>query len=306
MTAARQRIDLVRHLEYFVAVAEELHFGRAADAVGVSQPPLSQGVQRLERRLGAVLFERGPRGVRLTPAGAQLLPRARTVLTEVAALLAAAADTGQQPLGLRLGVPPQLGTATVAALLSAARPVLAGRRVDLVTAPSARLLVDVTERRLDLAVVTHPAPLTGVCGGPVVRIPTQLLIATDHVLAQRRSAVIGLHELAPVLPLALPPRHHHPAVHDQMLDVMERFGVRLSLRHADDDRSGVLIAAAGSTAALTTDAALSSAAVVALAIADDPLPLRLRLIHALDADTPVDPAVVDGLQRELERGRVRR
>ena len=295
----------MRHLEYFVAVAEELHFGRAADAVGVSQPPLSQGVQRLERRLGAVLFERGPRGVRLTPAGTQLLPRARAILAEVTALLSAAADDGQQPLGLRLGVPPQVGTDTVAALLSAARSVLFDQRIELMTAPSARLLLDVTEGRLDLAVITHPAPLTGVRGGPVVRIPTRILIATDHALAQRSSATIGLHELAPVLALALPPRHHHPAVHDQMVDVMERFGVRLSLRHAEDDRSGVLIAAGGSTAALTTDAALSSAAVVALALADDPLPLRLRLIHALDATSTVEPAVVDALQRVLERERVR-
>src|ERR1700712_4406213 len=100
MVAARRRIDLVRHLEFFVAVADELHFGRAADLVGVRQPPLSQGVQRLERRLGALLFERGPRGVRLTPAGALLLPRARAILAEVETLLVVAADNGQQAIGL--------------------------------------------------------------------------------------------------------------------------------------------------------------------------------------------------------------
>ena len=138
MVAARQRIDLVRHLEFFVAVAEELHFGRAADVVGVSQPPLSQGLQRLERRLGTDLFERGSRGVRLTPAGVALLPHARTILAEVGVLLAVATDTRQQPVGLRLGVAPQLCTATVAALLAAARPTMAGQRIELVTAPSAR------------------------------------------------------------------------------------------------------------------------------------------------------------------------
>jgi hypothetical protein len=93
MVAARQRIDLVRHLEFFVAVAEELHFGRVADVVGVSQPPLSQGLQRLERRLGRLLFDRGSGGVRLTPAGkgaelTSLTTRDRTPgLTGISAML---------------------------------------------------------------------------------------------------------------------------------------------------------------------------------------------------------------------------
>src|SRR5690242_17570753 len=92
MSPAQRRIDIVRHLEFFVAVADELHFGRAADAVGVSQPPLSQGVRRLEEKLGSVLLERSSRGVTLTPAGVALLPHARRVLVEVQQLLAAADD----------------------------------------------------------------------------------------------------------------------------------------------------------------------------------------------------------------------
>jgi DNA-binding transcriptional LysR family regulator len=303
MVAARQRIDMIRHLEFFVAVAEELHFGRAADAVGVSQPPLSQGLQRLERRLGTALFERGSRGVRLTPAGSLLLPHARTILDEVGVLLAVAADNGQRPVGLRMGVAPQVGTATVAALVSAARPAVADRRIELVTAPSARLVADVADGRIGAAVITHPAPLAGVRGGPVVRIPTRLLISADHSLTQRNAASIGLRDLARELPLALPPREHHPAVHDQMLDVMARFGVRLSGRCVEDDRSAVLIAAAGSAAALTTDVTLSSAAVVNLAVDGDPLPLRLRLVHGFDGAAPPAPAVLDTMQRTLERER---
>jgi hypothetical protein len=105
--------------------------------------------------------------------------------------------------------------------------------------------------------------------------------------------------------LALPPREHHPAVHEQMLDVMARFGVRLSTRHVEDERSAVLVAAAGSAAALTTDDTLSSAAVVNLAVEGDPLPLRLRLVHGLDTAVPPEPAVLDTLQRTLERERER-
>ncbi|WP_098955698.1 LysR family transcriptional regulator [Pseudonocardia sp. N23] len=74
-----------RELRYFVAVAEELHFGRAALRLGIAQPPLSRAVQQLERRLGVTLLERGSRGVALTGAGAVLLREGRAALDAVAA-----------------------------------------------------------------------------------------------------------------------------------------------------------------------------------------------------------------------------
>ncbi|GAA2975424.1 MULTISPECIES: LysR family transcriptional regulator [Streptomyces] len=69
-----------RELRYFVAVAEELHFGRAAERLGMTQPPLSRAIQQLERRLGARLLERGRRGVALTGAGEMLLHEGRAAL----------------------------------------------------------------------------------------------------------------------------------------------------------------------------------------------------------------------------------
>jgi DNA-binding transcriptional LysR family regulator len=80
----------VRQLRHFAAVAETLHFGRAAERLGMTQPPLSQSIQALERDVGALLFARSKRSVRLTPLGEQWLPEVRAALAAIDALPAAA------------------------------------------------------------------------------------------------------------------------------------------------------------------------------------------------------------------------
>jgi len=91
----------VAQLEYFVVVAEEGNVGRAATRLRISQPPLSRQIRALEDELGVPLFERLPRGVRLLPAGATLLPRARAILADLAtaahAVRRAGADTVSPP-----------------------------------------------------------------------------------------------------------------------------------------------------------------------------------------------------------------
>ena len=94
----------LRQLRYFVAVAEELHFGRAAERLHMSQSPLSRAIRELERELGVVLFVRTTRHVELTPAGSALLERARRALAEIDAAIddarrAAQPDSGSLSIG---------------------------------------------------------------------------------------------------------------------------------------------------------------------------------------------------------------
>src|SRR3954470_8245233 len=94
----------LRQLRYFAAVAEHANFNRAAERLHVAQPALSRQVGGLEKELGVVLFERLPRGVRLTPAGAAFGDRARRILAEVEAAREHALDAQRGKVGtLRLG-----------------------------------------------------------------------------------------------------------------------------------------------------------------------------------------------------------
>ncbi|WP_327115562.1 LysR substrate-binding domain-containing protein [Nocardia sp. NBC_01730] len=222
-------MDQLRQLRYFVTVAEELHFGRAAQRLGIAQPPLSQRIRRLETDLGARLFERDSRHVELTEAGQILLAEARDLLArwDRTKTLVGKAHRGEID-ALRVGVPPELAGRILAALLTAfeARDV----RVDLqelTTAEQVRLLAD---RQLDAGLLQHPVDVVGLELGPVVETPLGVVLPRDSPLAAR--SALELADLAGH-GLVIFPRAAAPGFYDETLRRCWEHGFRpTSVQHA--------------------------------------------------------------------------
>ncbi|MGW3148155.1 LysR substrate-binding domain-containing protein [Streptomyces sp. NPDC001177] len=206
----------LRQLTYFVAVAEELHFGRAAERLHIVQSAVSQQIQRLERELRAELFDRTPRRVRLTSAGERLLPEARAVLAAAEKARAAVAP----PPGLRIGTGTRPGRHLDRALAAFAER-LPDVPVELVVLPAEERLGKVAGGQLDAAFVRAAEPPPGVRVLPLWADPLMAALPTAHPLAAR--AEIDLIELAG-LPLALTPRRTNPALVDLVVDACRRAG----------------------------------------------------------------------------------
>ncbi|MFI6492028.1 LysR substrate-binding domain-containing protein [Streptomyces sp. NPDC050564] len=199
----------LRQLSYFVTVAEELHFGRAAARLHIVQSAVSQQIRRLERELGAELFDRSPRHVRLTGAGERLLPEARAVLVAADRARAAVAPVAALRLGTSTGLGEHLDR--VLAAFAEREP---GVQVELVALPAEERLARVADGRLDAAFVRGAAPREhppGVRVLPLWPDPLVAALPAGHPLAARDE--VALDELAG-LPLSITARRINPALVD--------------------------------------------------------------------------------------------
>jgi DNA-binding transcriptional LysR family regulator len=215
----------LRQLRYFVAVAEELHFGRAAERLLIVQSAVSQQVRRLERELGAELFDRSRRQVLLTDAGQRFLPEARAVLAaEQRALATLAAHTAAHGGGrLRIGTSTGMGE-RLDRVLDALADAEPSPRVEFVSLPATARLEHVARGELDAAFVRGVE-----AGPPEVRLipvwhdPLLVVLSARHPLAGRPQGLADLAELAG-LPLYLTARRNNPPLVDLVVGACQDAG----------------------------------------------------------------------------------
>ncbi|SIT49269.1 Uncharacterized HTH-type transcriptional regulator YnfL [Paraburkholderia piptadeniae] len=190
----------LRHFRYFVAVAEELSFTKAARRLHISQPPLSQHVQDLERELGAVLFDRNRGHVSLTEAGSLFLSEAKVVLSQAAHAVDVAKRAGRGEVGvLRVGF-----TATVpftrvfSSVVHAYRRQLPNVRLSLKSSMTGPILEALRMSELDVGLIRPAANTTlpeNITAVPVRRDRLMVALNVDHPLAQSGKPV-AIQDLA--------------------------------------------------------------------------------------------------------------
>ncbi len=217
----------LRQLRYFIAVAEELHFGRAALRLHMTQPPLSQTIQALEAHLGTLLFARTKRSVALTPAGLALLPEARRLLSQAEALpdlvcRAASGTSGR----LSLAFVSSADYNVLPPLLREFRERYPQVQIDLREATSDVQLADLAQGRIDAGLLIPPLPDKAKSELDYLTVLSEPLILAvpAGILAIPRGKNVSLNKVAD-MPLIIFPRRIAPAFHDAILTCFRTAGV---------------------------------------------------------------------------------
>jgi DNA-binding transcriptional LysR family regulator len=189
-----------RELRYFVAVAEELHFGRAALRLGMAQPPLSRAIRQLEERIGVRLFDRDRRGVTLTDAGSALLREAPVALDAVRAAVRRTRRAGAPERRLVLATKAGSSHEFLQALLDAAPEDVPVDVVLCEIGEQAGLLLDGTA---DVAVMHRPFDdFDGIESVDLYSEPQVAIVPASHPLAARRALTMAEVSSVPDLPMA--------------------------------------------------------------------------------------------------------
>ncbi len=221
--ASHKAMEL-RHLRYFVAVAEELHFTRAAERLGIKQPPLSLQIRQLEREMGTSLFRRETRGVKLTEAGALLLDEARRILdqverTKTGVQSRARGETGHIHVGFAGATYVQR---LVPGIIRAYRERYPGVVVTPEQSNTARLIAALQAGEIDVAFVRPPIiDGEGVALDPLIDEPMMIVLPEWHPHAGDPS--MPLAALAPET-FILFPRAIGPGMHDAIIASCQRAG----------------------------------------------------------------------------------
>jgi DNA-binding transcriptional LysR family regulator len=233
----------LRHLRYFVAVAEDLHFRRAAERLHVAQPAVSEQIRKLEQELGVRLLDRSQRGVSLTDSGVVMLEEARRVLRQAdIAVCAARSARDRATRRLRVGyLEDSLLAAVVRALrrLSHAAPDV---DVSLEAGPAHRLVDDLRQGNFDAVVTSLPAPVKGLRVTPLGSQRAMAAIPAGHPQAMSTTVVLEWSARDRLIVL---PRAVNPPFYDAMTATCAAAGLSPTFVQANSVAHALLNVSAG-------------------------------------------------------------
>jgi len=210
----------LRHLRYFVAVAEELHFGRAAVRLHIAQPPLSQQIRHLEEELGVTLLSRTNRRVELTNAGRVFLVEARRTIDQAAHAMRMAQRAHRGQAG-RLVIGFVVSTVVLPDVLRVFRARQPGVDLGLHQLTSARQVVALREGRLDVGFVRLPLVAPDLQTEVAYQEPIVIVTAKEHPVARRRRVSLAMLGGEPFI---LWPRSEGAGFHDQVIGLCRAAG----------------------------------------------------------------------------------
>jgi DNA-binding transcriptional LysR family regulator len=283
----------LRHLKYFVAVAEEQNVTRAAARLHVSQPPLSRQIRDLEEEVGVALFDRSPKAVRLTAAGRLFLHEAQAVLRRAEEAVQAVRSAAGNHSELNVAYAPSLTVQILPATLRLFQSE-SGTRVNLHDLSTEQMLNGLRDGKLDLALMIYPGKknLRGLEFEELHRYPLRVAADATHQLARRRT--VKLADLLPERLIAYS-KADYPEYHELLASLFAPFG-RVPQVAEEHDSSTSLIAAveAGRGVALVPASLgyLAGPRLKLRGLASSPEPLIVGLVRKKGApSTAVDKFV---------------
>lgn len=213
----------LRHLKYFIALAEELHFGRAAKRLGMSQPPLSQQIKQLEEEIGVVLLKRTKRQVVLTAAGEVFLGEARKSLAQASHAVQAAQRAARGEIGqLSVGFVSSAVYGKVPSIFSLMRSRYPGVSLLLQDLTSEEQVEALQVNRIDVGLVRPPVVDAETLAMKVIW-QEALMVALPEGNPLTRQEEIAIEELAEESFIQIP-RHVAPGYYDQCIRICARAG----------------------------------------------------------------------------------
>jgi DNA-binding transcriptional LysR family regulator len=284
----------LRHLRYFIAVAEELHFGRAAQVLGISQPPLSQQIQALEQEVGARLFERTNRRVELSEAGRLFLEEARLVLAQVdkaadVARRAQLGELGELKIGFTSSAP---FNSTIPQAIFSFRQRFPAVHLNLREMSSTQVADALVDESIEVGIMRPLGLPDSLSVVELMREPLVAVLSSKHPLVNDSEEGLFLSALA-LEPFVFFPRSYGSGLYAQLLSLARDAGEAMTI-------IGLVAAGLGVSVLPASYQRMRIDGVVYRPLLDPEAVSAVWLVQRKDQKSPMAKAFVDLLTRKVE------